>query len=95
MIAWRLKIIWLLFLLLLIVSCRPTSPDDELSGRITLWHSWSEEDAVILEEALAQFQEIHPNVHIVPVAFPEDQILDEFNKSGNEITMVKRVRVCG
>ncbi len=82
MIGRRLRIFTLLFLLFLIVSCQPNSPDDELSGRITLWHSWSEEDAVVLEEALAQFQEIHPNVRIVPVALPTDQILDEFNKSG-------------
>lgn len=86
MMGWRFRIAWLLFLLLLIVGCRATSPEDELSGRITLWHSWSEEDAVVLEEALAQFEEIHPEVRIVPVALPEDQILGEFNRSGNDGT---------
>ena len=84
MIEWRLRIFTLLFLLFLLVGCRATSPGDELSGRITLWHSWPEEDVVVLEEALAQFQEIHPDVRIMPVAFTADQILEEFNKSGND-----------
>lgn len=84
MIRRLLRIVRLLILLLLIVSCRAPSPDDELSGRITLWHSWPEEDAVVLEEALAQFEEIHPGVSIVPVTLPEDQILDEYHKSGND-----------
>ena len=62
-IGWRLRIAWLLFLLFLIVGCQGNSQDDELNGRITLWHSWSEEDAVVLEEALAQFEEIHPLIN--------------------------------
>ena len=80
----RLKIVWLLILLLVIVSCQSTSPDDELSGRLTIWHSWSAADAVILGQALAQFQELHPKVRIIPVALPEDQILDEFIEAGND-----------
>ncbi len=82
MIGWRLRFFALLFLLSLLASCQPTSPADELSGRITLWHSWSEEDVAVLEEALAEFQDIYPNVRIASIAFPEDQILQEFNKSG-------------
>ena len=80
----QLKVIWLLFLLLIMVSCQSTLPDDELNGRIILWHSWSAAEAVVLEEALAQFQEIHPNVRIITVALPEDQILQEFNDVGND-----------
>jgi maltose-binding protein MalE len=37
----------------------------------------------VLDEALAQFQEIHPKVSIISVALPEDQILNEFITSGN------------
>ena len=79
-----LSIVGLLFVLLLISGCGGNAADDELSGRITLWHSWAEEDAAVLEEALAQFEEIHPRVRIASVALPRDQILDEFNKSGND-----------
>ena len=83
MTGWRLKITWLLFLMLLIVSCRESLPDDELNGRITLWHSWSAAEAAVLEEVLAQFQEIHPNVRIISIALPEDHILEEYIQSGD------------
>jgi arabinogalactan oligomer/maltooligosaccharide transport system substrate-binding protein len=78
----RLKIVWLFWALLLLASCQVETPADELSGRLTLWHSWSEAEAVILNEALAEFQELHPEVRIIPVAIPEDQILAEFIDAG-------------
>ncbi len=84
MIKQQLKTGSLLFLILLIVGCRPDSPNDEMRGRITVLHSWPEEDAVVLEEAVAQFEEIHPGVRIVQVSLPEGQILEEFKKSGND-----------
>ena len=80
----QLRTASLLFFILLIVGCRPDSPNDEMRGRITVWHSWPEEDAVVLEEAVDQFEEIHPGVRIVPVSLPEDRILEEFKKSGND-----------
>jgi len=84
MIKRQLRTPWLLFLFLLIVSCQPDNLENEMSGSITVWHSWSEKDAVVLEEALAQFEEIHPAVRIVLVYLPEDHILDEFKQSGND-----------
>jgi len=80
----RIRTLWLLFILLLIVSCQPGNSENEMSGRITIWHSWSEEEAVVLEEALAQFEEIHPEVHIALLDLPKEHILDEFKKSGND-----------
>jgi arabinogalactan oligomer/maltooligosaccharide transport system substrate-binding protein len=85
MIERRLKVILLLFVLvLMIVSCQAAASDDELSGRITLWHSWSAAEAVVLEEALAQFQELHPKVRVIPAALPADRILEEFIEAGND-----------
>lgn len=80
----QLSVAWLLLLLLTMASCQTTLPDDELSGRIILWHSWSSAEAAVLEEALAEFQEIHPGVHIVEFALPEEQILTEFYDAGND-----------
>ena len=80
----RLKVEWFLFFLLIIAGCRSTEQDDELKGRLTLWHSWSPVEAVVLDEALAQFQEIHPQVRIITVALPEDQLLKEFYRLGND-----------
>ena len=80
----RLKVGWLLLSLVILASCRAATADDELNGRVTVWHSWSPEEAVVLDQALAQFQEINPKVTITSIALPEDQILDEFIASGND-----------
>jgi arabinogalactan oligomer/maltooligosaccharide transport system substrate-binding protein len=79
-----LKGLLLLFPLLFMVSCQPSPADDELNGRITLWHSWSPAEAVVLEDALSEFEEIHPHVRIITVALPEEQLLPEFYKVGND-----------
>jgi arabinogalactan oligomer/maltooligosaccharide transport system substrate-binding protein len=73
-----------MFLLLVTFSCRSTVVDDELNGRITLWHSWSAAEAGVLDEALSEFQEIHPSVKIITFALPEDQILKEFAAAGKD-----------
>ncbi len=83
MIKQQVRTALFLFLILLIVGCRTDSSNDEMRGRITVWHSWPEEEAVALEEVVDQFEEIYPGVRIVLVALPEDRILGEFIKSGN------------
>ena len=80
----RISIFFGLIFLLALSSCQLNSPDEGLNGRITIWHSWSPGETVILNETLTQFQEIHPNVHISTVAFPYDQLLDEFMTAGTE-----------
>lgn len=79
-----MKIFWCLIFLLLLCGCQLNPPDDDLNGRITLWHSWSPPEELILEETLAQFQEIHPNVQIINTAFPYNKILAEFMVAGKE-----------
>lgn len=76
------KAIWLL-LVLIISGCQDEVPDEVLDGRVTLWHSWSDQEAAVLNEALDQFEEIHPGVRIISVAVPEDIIFDEFVAAGN------------
>jgi len=79
----NLIFIGLIFLLLL-SGCQSNAPNEGLNGRVTLWHSWSPGEAVVLEETLDQFEEIHPDVHISTVAFPYDQLLAEFILAGAE-----------
>ena len=55
----QVKIAWLLILLVAIAGCQREEPLDELRGRITLWHSWSDAETEVLQDALDQFQEIH------------------------------------
>lgn len=81
----HLKLFGILFLgLIIMIGCRADAADDEMRGRLTLWHSWSPAEEEMLEVALAQFQEIHPEVRIIPVSMPEEQILSEFSQSGND-----------
>ena len=78
-----INVSWLVLLLLLIISgCRQDDSDQSLSGRVTLRHSWSETEAAVLEQALHQFQEIHPEVRIIPVALSDEIILQEFVSAG-------------
>lgn len=68
----------------ILAGCLAERSKDELRGRIILWHSWSEAEAAVLDEALAEYQELHPEVRVIPVALPQDQILEEFVDAGND-----------
>jgi arabinogalactan oligomer/maltooligosaccharide transport system substrate-binding protein len=76
-----LKASILIFLLLLIASCQTNSTDDELNGRITLWHGWSAEETSVLEGTLDEFQEINPDVSVVSVALPPEELLAQFEQA--------------
>lgn len=81
----RLSVSWVLIILaILIISCQSEASEDELSGRITFWHTWSPADAEVLQQALDQYQELHPKVSVIPVALPEDRILEEFIEAGSD-----------
>lgn len=84
MIKQQVKLGWILLMLAVLAGCQTEASDDELSGRITLWHSWSEAEAAVLDEALAEFEELHPEVRIIAVGIPEDHILEEFISAGND-----------
>lgn len=52
--------------------------DDELSGRILFWYSWSGEEAVVLNDMLNQFSALHPRVRIIATSFSEAAIQDAY-----------------
>ena len=68
----------LLCLLVLAGGCQSAFPDDELRGRITVWHGLTGQAAAEMALAMDRFQEIHPHVRVVDLAVAEDQILAEF-----------------
>lgn len=80
----RASLFGFLLLFMLIGGCRASAPEDELAGRVTFWHSWPPEEAPVLQEALARFQEIHPDVRITAIAVPEDSILDAYRNAAND-----------
>lgn len=60
------------FFLALLIGCTPETTDNnlgnsDLEGRILLWHSWSEEDALILDEVIDVFEQLHPAVTVITV----------------------------
>ena len=60
---------------MILVGCQPqTNGNNELHGRILLWHSWSEAETAVLEEMLQQFMDIHPEVTIITAAIPADEL---------------------
>lgn len=84
MLANQLKSVGCLIFLLVLCACQFESISVRLNGRITVWHSWTPEEALVLEQALDQFREIHPEVKITTTAIPHDQILAEFTVAGKE-----------
>jgi maltose-binding protein MalE len=80
----RIMIGSLLIILVALTGCQAETPDDELNGTVTLWHSWSPAEATVLGETLAGFEQLHPKVRIIPVALPENQIFEEFVDAGND-----------
>lgn len=79
--------IWLVLLLLGISGCQ-TTPENagSLRGHVILWHSWTAAEALVLDQALAEFREANPQVTIVELALPFDELLDQFTQSANEGT---------
>lgn len=69
---------------LILAGCRAEQSEEELRGRIILWHSWSEAEAAVLDESLAEYQQLHPGVLVIEVALPQDQLLEEFIDAGND-----------
>lgn len=77
------------FILILVVAlltgCQATQPtDNTLRGTITLWHSWSEEEAKILEQIVGEFLKVNPDVNVNVVAFPPERILEQFTQAGED-----------
>ena len=74
----------ILVLLLVLIGCQNNSSEEELNGRITLWHSWSPTEAIVLKGVLDEFQEIHPEVRITTVALPDELMLDSLYDAGSD-----------
>ncbi|HMR64745.1 MAG TPA: extracellular solute-binding protein [Anaerolineae bacterium] len=75
----------LVSLLLGTSGCRSASENPEaLSGHVILWHSWTADEALVLEQSLAEFREANPYVTIVTLALPFDELLDRFRRSAQD-----------
>ncbi|MCB0179551.1 MAG: extracellular solute-binding protein [Anaerolineae bacterium] len=84
-VIYRHKTILLMVFLLGVSGCRSTPNNTgALSGHVILWHSWSPDEALVLEQALAEFRESNPQVTLVTLALPADDLLARFEQSAND-----------
>ena len=49
-----------------------------LTGDILLWHSWDEQDALVLEQVLEHVAEINPQTSVIAIHVPAEEILDRY-----------------
>ena len=49
-----------------------------LTGTISIWHSWNEQELPILENIIADFSETHPNVFFDVLYIPVENLLAKF-----------------
>lgn len=72
------KILIMLLCSLLLVACNfdaDNSNNNQLSGRILLWHGFNEEESVVLHSILDQFGSIYADIQVVSAAVPEEEFL--------------------
>jgi len=79
MTQWLKKTFVIVLAGLTIIACRVVpSEEGELRGQILVWHGWSGQEAIILDQLLDQFMTIYPGVTIVHESRPLAEIGDEF-----------------
>ena len=79
------KMIFLALLCLALIGCQSTPENlGALSGRIILWHSWTPEETLVLDQALADFQEINPQVTVISLVLPPNELLERFSQSAQD-----------
>lgn len=54
------------------------SAPSHLKGNILLWHSWSKEDAQVLDEVLSQITEIEPDTEVISFYVPPNELKEHF-----------------
>lgn len=72
----------LLLILIIASGCLTVTPDTpRISGRALLWHGWTGDEAVFLEQMVNNFSEINPQTRIVTIAVPAEELLAQYEAS--------------
>jgi arabinogalactan oligomer / maltooligosaccharide transport system substrate-binding protein len=85
-VAWvrGLRLLFLLAWLMLLAGCQllpslaQESEPETLDGRILVWHSWNAADTAVLNGFITSFRQLHPDVTIVVVAYPANQLQQQY-----------------
>ena len=79
---YRLHLLLLLPAILLsgaLTGCRDALPVEvNLRGNILLWHSWDEQDALVLEQVLQQIPEISATTTVISMHVPADELKERY-----------------
>ena len=70
----------------LIAGCiNPFSTEtDALQGTVLLWHTWDEEDSLVLNRTVASFTDIHPDVKIKTTSIIEENLQTRYEDAVSE-----------
>ncbi len=69
----------IVLLILLLLGCNSdTQADDVQDGRILLWHTWSGTDEEALNELLANFNEVYPQIQVISISYTPDDLRAAF-----------------
>ena len=80
-----LKLFLFLLLIIGIAGCSLFSePQEGLSGRIILWHSWTGNEAVILTRTVRQFEEVNPGLEVVIISLTEEELLSRYQTAASD-----------
>jgi ABC-type glycerol-3-phosphate transport system substrate-binding protein len=60
------------------VRNQPTSR--QLEGYLLLWHDWTGQESALLDNLLDRFQQLHPNVTVISLTVPPDQLVQTFSE---------------
>ena len=80
------RIFWLLLVVALMAGCTSSAADtNDLQGpqsdRLLIWHTWTDEDAVILAQMLDAYRELNPGVDVISVAVPKSAFVARYADS--------------
>lgn len=74
----KTKVFLLLSVILLLLSACAGSSKRTTGTRILLWHMWNGPDEAALDNLLARFQEIYPDISVISIRFDADELQEQF-----------------
>lgn len=64
-------------MVMVLVGCMPTT-DSRIRGRILLWHSGGESEAIVFDELIQRFEEIYPDARVLRTLIPEGELREQY-----------------
>lgn len=72
--------VFITLIIMMLSSCR-AGEETALKGRILFWHDWAAEDTAVLNELLAGFSALNPEVRVITVAVPSGTLRQRYQET--------------